>query len=350
MSRAPPLLLHLKRAWAAGVAVAALAVLTPALSAQGMSWVEAAAIAVFLVASGFLLIWTAWRLILARVIAYAPLRVLGIHAVGALLFALLWALSFAGLVHTFLPRRAAEPAFNQGLAWIVVWGIAIYAALAQFARAQLNLREREAAMKRSELVALRSQLDPHFLFNTLHSLTQLAREDPVATEEALERFGNLMRYVLSAGRDVSSDITLEEEVAFVDDYLALEKLRLGERLRVSRTIDPDALELGVPPLLLQPLVENAVRHGIAPRREGGAIRLSARTRDAQLQLEVSDDGPGVEQDAWRRSSGLGLRAVERQLRARYGDEAMLEVETSPGKGFIARITMPGRTPDRAMQR
>lgn len=329
-----------KPAWTVAAPLIALAIFTPAFAAQGMSWADAAAIATFLVTSGMILIAAAWRSTLTRDLPGPTLRLVVIHATSAVAFGLLWTLAFAGLVHTFLPERAAAVAFREGLAWLAVWGFAIYAALAQLARAQLRLRERERATARAELVAIRSQLDPHFLFNTLHSLTQLAREDPPATEVALERFGELMRYVLSAGKDVMSEATLEDEIAFARDYLALEELRFGERLRVSLDIEPDALELGVPPLLLQPLVENAVRHGIARRPQGGTVRLNAGIRDGRLRVEIGDDGAGGEPTGWRRSSGLGLRAVAQQLRARYGDTARLDVETAPGKGFAVRVSIP----------
>jgi LytS/YehU family sensor histidine kinase len=206
------------------------------------------------------------------------------------------------------------------------------------------LKEQELAAAGAELQALRAQLNPHFLFNTLHSLTQLAREDPIATQQALERFGGLMRYVLSAGRDAAADVPLEDEISFVRDYLAVERLRLGERLRVEEDIEPDSLELAVPPLLLQPLVENAVRHGLAPLRDGGTIRLTAHITGTLLAIEVADDGNGAEPDAWRRSPGLGLQAVRRQVYARFPEDGEFEVVTRPGTGFTARVRIPARIP------
>jgi LytS/YehU family sensor histidine kinase len=163
---------------------------------------------------------------------------------------------------------------------VVVYGA--IAAAARAARAQARLRERELAAAAAELQALRARLDPYFLFNTRHSLTQLAREDPAATEDALERFGAMMRYVLDAGRGDSAagEVTLEEERGFVRDYLALERLRLGGRLRVVEDVAEEALELAMPPLLLQPLVENAVRHGAAPRGRDGSHRRGGGGRRA----------------------------------------------------------------------
>src|SRR5690606_35762227 len=198
-----------------------------------------------------------------------------------------------------------------------------------------------------ELQALRAQLNPHFLFNTLHALTQLAREDPPATAAALERFGDLLRYVLSAGRDAGADVSLEEELEFVRHYLALEQLRLGDRLRVVEHIDADALDLAVPPLLLQPLVENAVRHGVAPRRHGGTVRLTACDQDGTLVVEVADDGSGAAPDAWHTAEGLGLQAVRRQLHARFSRAGRMEIHTAPDAGFRVRITAPAETPRRS---
>ena len=330
--------------WVAVALIGALAIFTPAFAVQGMGWADAVSLSLLLVASGSLLTWAAWRIGLTRNFTGTALRTIALHVLAAVVFASLWALAFAGAIHTLLPHRAVEPGFRQGVAWLAVWGFAIYAAVSQLTRARASLRERALAASSAELVAIRSQMDPHFLFNTLHSLTQLAREDPAATESALERFGGLMHYVLGAGKDATSEVSLEEELAFIEDYLALEKLRLNERLRVSWETEADALELAVPPLLLQPLVENAVRHGVAPRTKGGTIRLAARVDGERLKLEVGDDGVGAEPDGWGRSRGFGLRAVAHQLRARHGHAASLEVETAPGKGFIARISMPAHLP------
>jgi LytS/YehU family sensor histidine kinase len=186
----------------------------------------------------------------------------------------------------------------------------------------------------------------HFLLHTLHSLTQLVREDPIATQDALERFGTLMRYVLDAGRDAVADVSLEDELSFARNYLAVERLRLGDRLGVVESVAPEALELAVPPLLLQPLVENAVRHGLAPRRDGGTMWLSAHVQDGVLVIDVADDGVGVEPDVWCRSQGLGLRSVRRRLQARFPGTGGLEVTTCTGAGFAVRLRLPARVPVR----
>jgi LytS/YehU family sensor histidine kinase len=155
-----------------------------------------------------------------------------------------------------------------------------------------------------------------------------------------------MRYVLNAGRDAGAEVALEDELRFVRHYLALEHLRLGDRLRVVENIDAETLELAVPPLLLQPLVENAVRHGIAPRRQGGTIRLTTRDDDGKLVVEIADDGPGADPDAWRNANGLGLKAVRRQMNARFPKRGELTITTAPDTGFTACVTVPARVPVR----
>jgi sensor histidine kinase YesM len=251
----------------------------------------------------------------------------------------MWTLVFAAVVYAAWPHWLAA-FLREGAIWQFVWGLVLYGGLIQVARAHVRAKQRELAAANAELAALRAQLNPHFLFNTLHSLSQLACEDPPATRDALERFGDLMRYVLQAGRIAPGDVSLEAELDFARSYLAIERLRLGDRLRVVEDIDADALELAVPPLLLQPLLENAVRHGLAPRREGGTIRLNVRLSETLLAIEISDDGRGCEADAWRHAKGLGLEAVARQLDARFAGAASLRVTTAPRQGFTAHLEMP----------
>ncbi len=284
--------------------VAAIVVLTPVYRLQQLSWPYAVAASVTFVLPCVVFGWIVWRILMRRSGAVSLGRALAVHAVTAVAFSLAWTTVFCSLVYLLRPD-VMLPFIREGAVWQFAWGLIIYGVLAEGARAQGRLKERELAAASAELQALRAQLDPHFLFNTLHSLTQLAREDPAATEDALERFGELMRYVLNAGRDANADVSLEEEMCFVRNYLVVERLRLGDRLRVHEDIDPEALEFAVPPLLLQPLVENAVRHGLAPRRDGGTIQLKARAEESLLVIEVGDDGNGALPDAWRRGGRIG---------------------------------------------
>lgn len=327
-----------------GVSAAAVAVLIPTYLGQGLPWAHAVAAALIVVLPGACLGWALWRLLVSR---HARLfgsgrRSLGTHAVLATGFSAVWTLAITALAFP-VHREAALAFLHQGAIWQFIGGLVMYGAIAGGARTrivQTRLKEQELAMANAELQALRARLDPHFLFNTLHSLTQLVREDPAATEDALERFGELMRYVLYAGRDANAEVALEEEVDFVRHYLALEQLRLGGRLRVTEAIDPDALELAIPPLLLQPLVENAVRHGLGPCGAGGTIRLEARLVGDRIEMTVADDGAGTDAGTWRHAEGLGLNAVRRQLEARFPNTSEFKVDTRPGAGFTARIRLP----------
>jgi sensor histidine kinase YesM len=334
-----------RRALLAGSVMLLTVVLIPVYRLQGLSWPEAVAAAPTFVVPCALLGWVVWRLLMLPAKTQNRARALVVHALTAGAFSITWTLPLVGLV--YLMRSEVSLGFlKDGAVWQLAWGLVIYCVLVLAARSQQRLREQELAAAQAEFQALRAQLDPHFLFNTLHSLTQLAREDPVATQDALQRFGELMRYVLKSGRESGAEIPLDEELEFVRNYLALEQLRLGERLRIVERIEPDALELGVPALLLQPLVENAVRHGLAPRREGGEVRLSATTENAQLLITVGDDGNGAEARQIDQSKGLGLKAVARQLHAHFPGSAEMVLETQPRAGFTVSLKMPARLPNR----
>lgn len=328
--------------------LAAIAALIPIYRSQGLPWAHAIAAAFIVVVPGALLGGTLWRYLIARNAHFIGKARLGLatHLLQAVAFSATWVCAIAVLSYAVHPAAAAAFLHN-GAVWQFIGGLITYGAIAAGARShaiQIRLKAQELAMANAELQALRARLEPHFLFNTLHSLTQLSREDPGATEDALERFGELMRYVLDAGRDAGAEVALEDEIAFVHHYLALERLRLGNRLRVEESLDPEALELGIPPLLLQPLVENAVRHGLAPQRAGGTLRLAARLMDGALAITVADDGAGASDEAWRHTEGLGLNAVRQQLKARYAQAAQMTVETRPGAGFAAHIHLPAHLP------
>ena len=333
-----------RRVVAASITLALIAVLIPVYRLQSLSWPEATGSATVFVLAGMILGWLVWRRQLHSTAHHGSLRGLFDHALNAAGFSLLWTSSYTLFVYLVRPD-ALSAFFDDGAVWQVTWGVLIYVIVVQAARAHVRVQDREQAAEHAELQALRAQLDPHFLFNTLNALTQLAREDPDATQHALERFGELMRYVLHSGRRASgADTSLEDEINFVRHYLALQRLRLGERLRVVEDLDPEALELAVPPLLLQPLVENAVRHGLAPRRDGGTLRFIATVQNDELTIAIADDGSGATVDAWRRPKGLGLESVVRQLEARFRTDARLEIATAPNHGFTARVTVPAQLP------
>jgi signal transduction histidine kinase len=236
----------------------------------------------------------------------------------------------------------------QGLDGLFFYGL--IAAGSYLIRIVSRLREQEAravtadALRmRAELAALRGQLNPHFLFNTLHTLTALVRRDPDTAEHALERFGDMLRYVLDVKRSAREDVTLADELDFVRNYLSLEQLRLGDRLTVVERIDPEALDCVLPSLTLQPLVENAIKYGVAPRAKGGRIEIGAFFQGQTLVLEVRDDGPGAATDILDSANGVGLRAVRQRLETRHEKLARFAVTTAPGEGFIVRMQLPAHS-------
>lgn len=269
----------------------------------------------------------------------------------------------AGMVLTNIAGMqsdGAAPALAQYLASAVVWdflsnctvgGLVImffaYTESERRLREQRVLAERAESLRvRAELEALRAQLDPHFLFNTLHTITALVQRDAHGAQSALERFAMLMRYVLDAERARGDEVPLDEELRFVRSYIALEQLRLGDRLTVVEEIDDEALECALPRLTLQPLVENAIRHGIAPRAQGATLRIAARVDGNTLHLEIADDGEGGEARAVE-GSGVGFSVVRQRLAVRHGDAARVGVTAAPGEGWLVTIDVPAvvmRTP------
>jgi hypothetical protein len=283
-----------------------------------------------------------------------------LHTAAALLFGALWqALEFSTLWLLFGPEHA-RAVLQQRVLWRLVFGVFVYVALALgFAgvlharRAQasaLAAAQAESALVRAELAAINGKLNPHFLFNTLNTLMLLTRRDAVAAEQALQRFARMMRYVLNTQRGSEDRVTLRDELDFVRDYLALEALRLGPRLQVQWLLDDAALDEAVPPLTLQPLVENSIAHGIAPRVAGGTVQISAQRSGTGLQLFVADDGAGCDwaavQAANQRAagrSGVGLSALRRRFEIDYAGQARLAVQTAPGAGFRVDIFIPFET-------
>jgi signal transduction histidine kinase len=273
-----------------------------------------------------------------------------IHLLAGAVFSLSWHVLFFCALYLAGGLSVLQQFLFYQLFWMLMIGLLIYGVIAgmcavdrlvkQVRERELNAVKAEGLRVRAEMEALRGQLDPHFLFNTLHSITALVREDALRAEEALLQFGDLLRHVIASKRDGADEVPLSEELAFIDKYLALEKLRLGERLGVEQNCDAAAKHCWIPTFTVQPLVENAIRHGIARRREGGTLKLSALIRENHLEITVEDNGPGTEPATVIKSSGVGLGAIRQRLKLRHGDAATLTVDTAPGRGFRVAISLP----------
>ena len=243
-------------------------------------------------------------------------------------------------------------------AGIVAWQIFVssltYAAVAAASHAWLiarRLREEEARSARAEALraraemsALRAQLNPHFLFNVLHSVLGMVRRDPALAEAALEGLGDLLRYALRVHRDGLDWTVLRHEWEFMETYLDLEKIRLGNRLQAIRRADEAALDHEVPTFSLQPLVENAVRHGIAPRAAGGKVTIEARIEGDSLRLEVSNEGDGggagESTGGDGDEGGTGLRVLRDRLDVLYRGRASMTAGPTAAGGYRVILTLP----------
>jgi signal transduction histidine kinase len=207
---------------------------------------------------------------------------------------------------------------------------------------QLRSAELESLLREAQLRALRSQLNPHFLFNTLHSIAELVHEDPNLAEQLILRLGELLRKVLaSSGRQ---EVTLAEEIEFIKAYLDIEQMRLGDRLRVEWDVAQDVLCLKVPSLVLQPLVENAVQHGIAALNWPGELPIRAWRENGFLHLQVRDTGPGLPMPGEATNAGIGLSNTEARLRTIFGERHRFELINDNGLSVNLRLPLPTHTP------
>jgi len=280
-------------------------------------------------------------------------RTLATHLGGALALCVGWAsigLLLGRLLHHW-PYDAEHPtiAYASWLLTTVPFSAIVYFAVLGGAYAFTyfaEAREREAQQARlaqqlaeARLGALRMQLHPHFLFNSLNAITVLVRDgDTRAASRMLELLGGVLRQVLHG--EPRQEELLDEELRFVERYLAIEQVRFSDRLRVAWVVDDAVRDALVPEFILQPLVENAVKHGVAQRTDAGTIEISARAEGGELVLGVRDDGPGY--DAAHAGAGVGLANVRARLETLFGDAGRLELRRAEGGGTLATVRLPLR--------
>jgi two-component system LytT family sensor kinase len=207
------------------------------------------------------------------------------------------------------------------------------------ARIEHRLQEQEKLLMAARVEALASQINPHFLFNTLTSISSLIRSQPETARMLIVKLSGLLRRLL---RSQDHFVTLREELEAIEEYLNIECIRFGSKLTVDRQIDPDSLDVIVPSMLLQPLVENSIKHGLSPKIGEGRITIRSVRQDGHAIIDVIDNGVGVQPGPIERvtSGGIGLRNVNERLRVIYGANYQLQLDSVPGEGTCARVVIP----------
>jgi two-component system LytT family sensor kinase len=257
------------------------------------------------------------------------------------------------LIHTELSRTLPASTFSieSPNLWVEV---AIYATsiivigtelkIFNGVRLQIKLEERERLLLQARMLALQNQINPHFLFNTLNSISSLVRFDPDTARQLIIKLANILRRLLH-----SSDafVPLREELEFIDNYLDIEVVRFGrDKLKVVKELEPPSLDVMVPSMLLQPLVENSIKHGLSSKIEGGSIFLRSRLTDTQLIVEVEDDGVGMgaaqllEAPSGLGGTGIGMANVSERLKVLYAGTAKMTIDSRDGRGTVVRIRLP----------
>jgi two-component system LytT family sensor kinase len=212
-------------------------------------------------------------------------------------------------------------------------------------RIQIKLEEQERLLLHARMEALQNQINPHFLFNTLNSVSSLVRFDPDTARELIIKLATILRRLLST---TDAFVPLREEVEFIDNYLDIEVVRFGrDKLRVVKELDHSSLDVLVPSMLLQPLVENSIKHGLASKVEGGSVYIRSRLTSRNVIVEVEDDGVGMggtqpqqETNGIAVRSGIGMANIAERLKVLYGSAARMSVDSQPGKGTLVRLRLP----------
>lgn len=232
---------------------------------------------------------------------------------------------------------AVHMQWNVLIYWVLVGATHALHYYDRFRERELRASQLEAELAQSQLHRLKMQLQPHFLFNALNAISTLIETDPEAADRMLSQLASLLRESLRA--DAPHEVSLREELSFLDRYLEIEKTRFADRLSVRFEIDPDILDARVPNLLLQPLVENAIRHGVARRAGAGRVDVRAWRENGSLRLEVRDDGPGLPKTA-SATGGIGLSNTRARIERLHGGDYGLDVRNLPGGGAIASVRLP----------
>ncbi len=239
----------------------------------------------------------------------------------------------------YLAPPAGEAWFAVLIVLATVLCVAIPIKIWNSARIEHRLQEQEKLLMAARVEALASQINPHFLFNTLTSISSLIRSQPETARMLIVKLSGLLRRLL---RSQEHFVTLREELEAIDEYLDIESIRFGPKLRIEKSIDPDSLDVVMPSMLLQPLIENSIKHGLSPKIGEGRITIRSSRQNGHAIIDIIDNGVGVSTSHVDRvkSGGIGLRNVNERLRVIYGANYQLQLDSVPGEGTCARIVIP----------
>lgn len=308
--------------------------------------------------------WLPWVLATPFIISLArryaitdnAVSTIGVHLATLVVVSLIASAWFAALQMLFNPWRFPQhPTFTEAwrrsfpyqvLPYLIVYALIWVLTVIVDARARMTRQTTETArlnedLSKAQLAALRAQVEPHFMFNTLNSIAGLVREQ--RNDAAVSMIVGLSEFLRRATQDSHrAQVTLAEEVEYLQRYVDIQKVRFGERLQVSIDFPPEALHAQVPNLLLQPLVENAIKHGIARRVAGGAVRVTGACANGNLRLSVYNDGPSDPADSQSTHTGVGLGNLRTRLRILHGDESELELKRGASGAAEVIVTLPLR--------
>jgi two-component system LytT family sensor kinase len=241
---------------------------------------------------------------------------------------------------------ALQESWNDG-PWVLVavyattlFAVALPIKIWNSNRNEKKLEQQQLRLNEARLAALSSQINPHFLFNTLNSVASLIRLNPEQARQVVYKLSKILRRLLKQQENLT---TLGEELGFIEDYLSIEMVRFGDKLRFVKEVEPDTLDLLVPSMLLQPLVENSIRHGLSSKVDGGTIRVRSRRNGNQLQIIVEDDGVGIPEARLARmfeQGGIGVNNVNERLKVLFGDSYRMWIDSRPGEGTSTGIEIP----------
>ncbi len=269
-------------------------------------------------------------------------RIIGASIIiGLIIFVLLMAVNI-GIGEVEIGKIKAATiiigVFNIGLV-VLVWSLIYFSVhyFENYKKAEIEALIWEAAVKDFELKTLKSQLNPHFMFNALNSIRALIRVDPPNAQNAITKLSNILRYSLKIDR--IETVSLEEEIGTVSDYLELESIRFEERLKYRIEIDPASNRVEIPPMMIQTLVENGIKHGISKRTEGGEILIQSFVIDSKLHIQIKNTGQ-IDDEALKNSTGFGINNTKHRLNLLYGEEGLFTITNSEDSYVLSEVVIP----------